>query len=319
MKIFSTKRLPGKIYQTLEDLKCEIKFWEKDSEISSAELIEHCENVDILILGGFNILDKEVLEQLTSVKLICLYSVGFNHVDIEAANALGKKVTHTPDVLSEATADTAFLLMLATSRKAFYLADTVRKGTWGAFNPTGHLGQELHGKTLGIIGLGKIGYYMAKRSQDAYNMEVIYHNRNQRKDFEEELGVKYVSLEELFKAADVISIHTDLNADSKHILDKAAFEKMKGNVIIVNTARGDVIQQEDLVEALKTGKIWGAGLDVTTPEPLPADHPLLDFPQVCILPHVGSATIETREAMSDLVLNNILAFMKGEELLTEVK
>lgn len=317
MKIFSTKKLPGSIYKKLEEKGFEIEVWKNnEEEISSENLIEKCKGVDILISAGYTALDGETLKAITSVKMICLYSVGFDHVDLETAKAFNIKVTNTPEVLSKATADIAFLLLLATSRKAFYLADSVKQATWGSFNPTAHLGQELNAKTIGIIGLGKIGYHMAKLCKDAYGMKVIYHNRSPKPEYEKELNAEYVSLETLYQKSDVISLHVDLNPSSYHLIDAKAFEQMKSNVIIVNTSRGDVINQDDLVNALEQKQIWGAGLDVTSPEPLPHDHPLLSYPQVCVLPHIGSATMETRAEMSEIIYQNIIAFSENKPLVT---
>lgn len=317
MKIFTTKKLPGFIYKNLEEKGFEVEVWvNNDEEISSENLIEKCKGVDILISAGYTPLDGKTLKAMPSVKMICLYSVGYDHVDLETTKALNIKVTNTPEVLSKATADIAFLLLLATSRKAFYLADTVKQGTWGSFNPTAHLGQELNNKTIGIIGLGKIGYHMAKLCQDAYGMNVIYHNRSPKPEYDKELNAEYVSLETLYQKSDVISLHVDLNPSSYHLIDAKAFEQMKSNVIIVNTSRGDVINQDDLVNALEEKQIWGAGLDVTSPEPLPQDHPLLSYPQVCVLPHIGSATMETRAEMSEIIYQNIIAFSENKPLVT---
>lgn len=317
MKILSTKQLPGTIYNQLEELGYKIEVHSNDlPSLTDAELIKACEGKEILISAGYNRLDRELLTALPSIKLICLYSVGFDHVDLEAAKDLNIQVTNTPDVLSKATADTAFLLMLATSRKAFYLSKTVNEGTWGDFNPMAHLGQELDGKTIGILGLGKIGFYMAKRCKNAFGMKIIYHNRSRNEYAEKSLAAEYVSFEDLLAKSDVLSLHVDLNQSTHHLMNASSFDQMKPNSILINTARGGVIQQDDLVAALKAHKIWGAGLDVTTPEPLPSNHELLSFPQVCILPHVGSGTVETREAMSALVFHNILAYTNGKHLIT---
>lgn len=319
MKVFSSKRLPGNLYEKLRSQGLEIEIRENDvGELSTDALIENCKGIDILISAGYASLDAQTLKALSSVKLICLYSVGYDHVDLDAAKKLGIQVTNTPDVLSRTTADIAFLLLQATARKAFYLANTVKEGSWGAFDPLAHLGQELDGKTLGIIGLGKIGYHMAKRCKDAFSMKIIYHNRSQRKEYEKDLPAEYVSLEELYKNSDVISLHMNLNDSSYHMIDASAFAQMRSNVILINTARGDIIKQDDLVKALEEKQIWGAGLDVTSPEPLPQDHPLVHFPQVCILPHIGSATRETRDAMSEIVFQNIAAFFDGKELVTSL-
>lgn len=317
MRILSTKKLPGSIYDKLATEGFEIIIHENElPSLTDEELIIACKEVDILISAGYHQLNRKLLQSLSSVKLICLYSVGYDHVDLEAAKDLNIQITNTPEVLSKTTADTAFLLMLATSRKAFYLSETVKNGTWGSFNPTGNLGQELDNKTLGILGLGKIGYYMAKRCKEAFGMKVIYHNRKPNAHYGQKLEAEYVNLDELLIQSDILSIHVDLNNSTQHLINADSFKKMKPTSILINTSRGGVINQEDLVKALEEKIIWGAGLDVTTPEPLSPDHPLLSYPQVCILPHVGSGTMETRIAMADLVLDNILAFIKGKDLLT---
>jgi lactate dehydrogenase-like 2-hydroxyacid dehydrogenase len=223
-------------------------------------------------------------------------------------------IGNTPGVLSDATADTALLLMLATSRKAFYMHKTIQQGDWGFFEPTANLGVNIRGKTLGIFGLGKIGFELAKRASAAFGMKIIYHNRGHHAEAERELRAAWVSFEDLLKNSDVLSVHTALTSETRDRFTLAAFGAMKRTAIFINTARGAIHNEEDLTEALKNGIIWGAGLDVTNPEPMRIDHPLLSMPNVCVLPHIGSATEETRAAMSLIAAKNVVAGLKGERL-----
>jgi glyoxylate reductase len=217
-------------------------------------------------------------------------------------------------VLSEATADVAFLLMLAASRKAFHLHKTILRGEWSFFRPKAHLGRELKNKTLGIFGLGRIGTEMAKRCKGAYNMNVIYCNRSRNLKAEELLQARKVSFDELLAQSDVLSVHCSLNEETKGIFDKTAFKKMKKTAIFINTARGLIHNETDLIDVLRNGVIWGAGLDVTNPEPMKPDNPLLSMENVAILPHIGSASVEARNEMARLCAENIIQGLKGKRL-----
>lgn len=241
-------------------------------------------------------------------------AVGYDNIDIPEATKLKIPIGNTPGVLSKATADIAFLLMLALSRKALYLHKKIIHGEWGFYEPTANLGVELDGKTLGIFGLGKIGFEMASRCVKAFDMQVIYHNRSNNIEAEKKLGAKKVSLDELIAQSDVLSVHTALTVETKNFFDYAKFSKMKPTSIFVNTARGGIHNETDLLKALNENLIWGAGLDVTNPEPMLADNPLLTMPNVAVLPHIGSATQETRGAMSRLAAENIIAASKGKRL-----
>jgi lactate dehydrogenase-like 2-hydroxyacid dehydrogenase len=251
--------------------------------------------------------------------VIALHSVGYDNVDVPAAKALNIPIGNTPGVLSAATADTAFLLMLAVSRKAFYSHKKIIKGEWKNYEPSPELGIEVNGKTLGIFGLGKIGLEMAKKCIGAYNMSVIYHNRSRNEEAEKEIGARYVSFEELLAQSDVLSVHTALTPETKDKFTLDVFKQMKPNSIFINTARGGIHNERDLIKALEEKIIWGAGLDVTNPEPMDKDNPLLLMENVAVLPHIGSATEETRAAMAQIIVKNILAGLKGEKLPFEVK
>ncbi|SMO96719.1 Lactate dehydrogenase [Chryseobacterium rhizoplanae] len=314
MKVFINKRIPETGIKMLEEAGLEITIPEKEN-LSYEEWLSYCKNTDaILSIGAEFKYDKNFFEACPNVKAIALYSVGFDHVDIKEATQRNIPVGNTPDVLSRATSDVAFLLMQSVARRASYNFRKVKDGSWGAFEPLHALGQELYGKTLGIFGLGRIGYEMAEKSKKAFGMNIIYHNRHHNEEAEEELGATYVSFEELIKNSDVLSVHANFIPDQKELFNASIFEQMKPNAIFINTARGGFHNQKDLYQALVDQKIWGAGLDVTNPEPMSPDDPILELSSVCILPHIGSATIEARNGMARLAAENIIAFSKNERM-----
>lgn len=286
-------------------------------ELSYDEWISYCQQCDaILNIGAYKI-DAKFFDLCPSVKAVSLFSVGYDQVDLEEATRRGIPVSNTPDVLSRATSDISFMLMLMTSRLASFNTNQVRIGVrFKYFNPVSNLGQELYGKTLGIFGMGRIGYEMAVKCQAAYQMKVIYHNRNPKPELAEKLDARYVSFEELLQQSDVLSIHANYAPEYRGHFNAAVFEQMKSNAILVNTARGGFVNEQDLDQALSAGTIWGAGLDVTDPEPMLPDNPLLKQERVCVLPHIGSATIEARSGMAKIAAGNIIAFVEGRPLET---
>ncbi|RYY60478.1 MAG: D-glycerate dehydrogenase [Chitinophagaceae bacterium] len=275
MKIFVTRVLPDEGLAMLRNAGHTLTIHTEKRELTQEELIRTCQDQD----GRANV-----------------------------------PVSNTPAVLSAATADTAFLLMLAVSRKAFFLHKQIAAGNWGFYDPTANLGVELSGKTLGVFGLGKIGLEMAKRCQGAYGMKIIYHNRSVNAEAEQVLGASYVSFEELLRQSDVLSVHASLTPQTKGLFDKKVFAQMKTSAIFINAGRGGLHNETDLLHALQQGLIWGAGLDVTNPEPMLASNPLLDLPNVAVLPHIGSATVEARTAMARIAASNMLAGLEGREL-----
>lgn len=314
MKVFITRVIPEKGLQLLQEAGFELTQWTEKRDLTPEELIAYCKQHDALLSVGPNKISGSFLQECRHLKVIALHAVGFDNVDVPAATALKIPIGNTPGVLSNATADTAFLLMLAVSRKAFYMHKQISKGQWGFFEPTANLGMELTGKTLGIAGLGKIGFEMAKRCIGAYGMKVIYHNRHTNQEAEDILKAQKVSFDELLAQSDVLSVHTALTPETQGMFNKAAFDKMKRSAIFINAARGSIHIETDLINALNEKVIWGAGLDVTNPEPMAADNPLLDMPNVAILPHIGSATIEARNAMAEMAAKNIIAGLRGERL-----
>lgn len=313
MKVFITRIIPEAGIQILKNAGIVIDQWAERKDVPQQELIEICEDYDALISVGQDNIDKKFLNACRHLKVIAQMAVGFDNIDIPEATKLKIPIGNTPGVLSSATADVAFLLMLMVSRKALFMHKKIINNEWGFYEPTDNLGIELYGKTLGIFGLGKIGSEMAKRCK-VYNMKIIYCNRHQNILAEKELNATKVSFEELLAQSDVLSVHTALTAETKNIFDISAFSKMKKNAIFINTARGAIHNEADLIKALNEEMIWGAGLDVTNPEPMHANNPLLNMPNVAVLPHIGSATEETRSAMATLAAENIVAASKGERL-----
>lgn len=314
MKVFISGNIAPVALQQLEENNISITQWKEDRQITPDELIEACKNQDGFISVGPNKINADFLNACSHLKVIALHSVGFDQVDVETAKKLNIPVGNTPGVLSAATADTAFLLMLAVSRKAFFGYKKIIDGNWVKYEPAQELGIELNGKTLGVFGLGKIGLEMAKKCKAAYGMNVIYHNRSKNEEAEKEVDAQYVSFDELLAQSDVLTVHTALTSETKEKFSLEVFKKMKTSSIFINTARGGIHNEADLTQAITEKIIWGAGLDVTNPEPMDKNNPLLFMESVAVLPHIGSATEETRAAMAELIVENILAGLKGEQL-----
>ena len=318
MKLFATRTIPGEGRQLLLNAGIEVEEHTEKRALSRDELIAKCRQADALMCIGRHELDAVFMQACPNLKVISLFSVGYDHVDLEAAKKQSIQVGNTPDVLTNATADTAFLLMQAVARNAFQSFKTIEKGEWGFFDPSANLGQELTGKTLGIFGLGKIGFEMARKAKAAFGMPIIYHNRSKNAQAEKELAAQHVDFETLLQQSDVLSVNANLSPSTQGIFNAAAFQKMKPTAIFINTARGGVHNQEGLIQALTQGEIWGAGLDVTSPEPMDANDPLLQMQRVCILPHIGSATYTARFAMARLAVQNAIAALNGEQMPHEV-
>jgi glyoxylate reductase len=314
MKVFITRQISQSGIRILEEAGIEFVLWTERRDVPQNELIEICKRFDALISVGQDKIDKKFLHACSHLRVIAQMAVGFDNIDIPEATKLKIPIGNTPGVLSNATADVAFLLMLMVSRKAIFMHKKIITGQWGFYEPTENLGVELYGKTLGIFGLGKIGFEMARRCEKAFGMKIIYHNRSNNILAENELKAKKVSFEELLAQSDVLSVHTSLTPATKGSFDLNAFSKMKRSSIFINTARGGIHNEADLITALKENTIWGAGLDVSNPEPMAADNLLLSMPNVAVLPHIGSATEETRGAMATIAAENIVAASRGKRL-----
>jgi glyoxylate reductase len=310
-KVLITRIIPSLAYELLTQAGFDVTVWEGSSPMTQSQLIEGAKSVDALLSLGSNKLDKYFFDECSHLDIIAQFAVGFDNIDVKEATSKGIPVGNTPYVLNEATADVAFGLMIAVSRKMFHLHKTIERGEWKQFEPLKNLGLQLTGKTLGIFGMGRIGMVMGQRCLGAYNMKIIYHNRTRNEEAEKKLGCTYVSFEELLKQSDVLSVHSVLSEETRGIFNKFAFGKMKPSSIFINTSRGKVHQEEDLIEALNTGVIWGAGLDVTNPEPMDANNPLLTMSNAAVLPHIGSGTVEARNGMARLAAENIIEFYRS--------
>ncbi len=273
--------------------------------------IASCEGLVSLLTDR---IDAALLDAAPRLKVVSNFAVGFNNIDVKAATERGVCVGNTPGVLTDATADMAFCLLIAAARRVVDGHAYSLSGAWKTWEPLGHLGQDLAGRTLGVVGMGRIGHALAKRCRGGWDMNVLYHDVYANEKAERELGARRVDFDTLLRESDFVSIHTDLNETTRGLFNAATFQKMKRTAVLVNTARGPVVDQKALYDALKAGTIFAAGLDVTDPEPPDANDPLLKLPNIVVAPHIASATFGTRNAMADICANNLLAGLRGEKL-----
>jgi glyoxylate reductase len=255
-------------------------------------------------------IDGAFLDACPNVKVVSNYAVGFDNIDVDAATARGVVITNTPGVLTETTADFAFTLLMAAARRVVEADRYTREGKWQSWMPMLFLGQDVHHATLGLVGLGRIGAAMARRAH-GFDMTVLYHDVVRREDLERDLGLQYTMLDDLLRRSDFISVHTPLTAQTRHLIGAAQFKQMKATAILINSARGPIVDQDALVEALRARTIAGAGLDVFDVEPIPAGHPLLTMENVVIAPHIASAGVVTRTKMALMAAENLIATLGG--------
>jgi glyoxylate reductase len=272
------------------------------------------QNIDGLICFPYDKIDSALIDNAKNLKVISTYSVGFDHIDIQHAKKKKIRVGYTPEVLTDATADLAFSLMLDVVRRVSEGDRIIRSGKWrhiyGAYD---YVGLDLQGKTLGILGLGRIGSTLARRAR-SFNMKIIYHNRKPiLKKQEKKLGVKYVTFDKLIRQSDIISIHVPHTKETDKLFNLKVFSKMKKSVLLVNTARGKIINEKDLVTALNKKMIGGAALDVYESEPIGQHHPLTKIQNVVLAPHIGSSTKETRIKMAEIALKNLNKGINGKK------
>lgn len=289
----------------------EVEINELDRCLNKSELIKRIKDMDGVLTQLTDVIDEEVISNLNKTKIIANYAVGFNNIDIEAAKKRKIVVTNTPDVLSDTTAELAWSLLFAVSRRIVEADKYVRSGKWNQFSPNLLLGQDLNNKTLGIIGAGRIGKAFAKKSI-GFDMKILYYNRRRDIEFEEKYDAKYVDLNTLLKESDIISIHTPLTDETYKLIGKNEFDRMKKNCILINTARGPIVDEKALINALKQKSIYGAGLDVYEKEPFISKE-LIELENVVLTPHIGSASKETRNKMSKMAAENIINVLSGKE------
>jgi glyoxylate reductase len=304
-RCFVTRRLPGGALDRLAAVH-DMDVWPAPVPPSPEELRARTAQADGLLCMLTDRIDAELLDACPRLRAIANYAVGVDNVDVAAAAARGIPVGNTPDVLTEATADLAFALILAAARRLDEAARAVRDGEWRTWQPDWLLGRDVHGATLGIVGMGRIGRAVARRAE-GFGMSVLHTARRGG-----------VALPDLLAEADFVSLHAPLTQETRHLIDSEALARMKPTAVLVNTARGPLVDQAALRDALVAGRLAAAALDVTDPEPLPPGDPLLNAPNLIVVPHIGSATHRTRERMADLAVDNLLAALAGRPMPHEV-
>jgi glyoxylate reductase len=299
-RVFVTRRLPGGALERLGG-EHEVEVWPERLPPPPDALRTHAADKEGLLTMLSDRIDAPLMDACPHLRVIANYAVGSDNIDLDAAAQRGIVAGVTAGVLTDATADLAFACILAAARRLPEAMAAVRAGEWKTWGPDWLLGHDVHGATLGIVGYGRIGQAVAKRAA-GFAMEVVH------------TGTHGLPVDEVLQRADVVSLHVPLTPATRHLIDAAALRRMKPTAVLVNTARGGVVDQDALAHALGDGQIAGAALDVTDPEPLPPDHPLLRIPNLLVLPHIGSATHATRERMADVAVDNLLAGLAGRPL-----
>ncbi|NOY98895.1 MAG: D-glycerate dehydrogenase [Chloroflexi bacterium] len=279
----------------------------------SGELLAHLDVAEGILCLLTDRVDEALLARAPRLRVVSNMAVGVDNIDIPACTRRGIPVGHTPGVLTDATADLTMAILLSAARRLPESARDARQGRWGTWSPTGWLGADLRGATLGIVGMGKIGRAVAERAR-GFGLRLLYSNPAPRPEVEAALGAEYVPLEALLRRSDFVSLHCPLNPRTRGLIDEAALRAMKPGAILVNAARGPVVDSAALVRALTEGWIAAAALDVTDPEPLPPEHPLYALPNCLIVPHIGSATHGARRRMAEIACENLLAGLAGKRL-----
>jgi glyoxylate reductase len=313
MRVFVTRKIPSKALETLTHSGHEVEVSQFDRILASQELIEKGKNADALLSLLTDKITAEVMDQLgPQVKIISNYAVGFDNIDIPAATERGIVVCNTPcDEVNESVAELTWALILALARRVVEADEVTKRGAYKGWEPAVFLGQVLKGKTLGIVGMGRIGTMAARRAK-GFDMKVLYTKRSRDEEAEKETGAEFVEMDRLLQDSDFVSLHVPLNDETRGMMNTDTFSKMKQGAILINTARGPVVKEQDLVEFLRNGHLGGAGLDVYENEPI-INPELVGMENVILTPHIASATHEAREAMGKLAVDAILQTFEGQQ------
>ncbi len=308
-KVFVTRKLPEPARKLLEE-KTDLEINPEDSALSKRGIIDGVRGKDALLCLLTDKIDAEVMSAGARLRVISNYAVGFDNIDVGEATRMGIAVTNTPGVLTETTADLTWVLLMAVARRIVEADNFLRAGKWRGWAPMLFLGQDVHGKTLGIVGLGRIGAAMAKRAK-GFDMKLLYNDAQRNEELEREFGIEFVAIDQLLKRSDYVSIHLPSLPTTRHFIGEAEFKLMKPTAYLINTSRGPVVDEQALIKALQNGKIAGAALDVFEREPeVPKE--LIKLSNVVLVPHIGSASVETRTRMAMMAVENLLAVVKGE-------
>lgn len=317
LKVFVARKIPEEGIKLLKKAGFNVEVNNNENKVlSKKELIKKIKDKDALLCLLTDKIDEEVLSSALKLKIVANYAVGFDNIDVKTATKKKVIVTNTPEVLTETVAEHTLALMMSSARRIVEADKFTRQGKYKAWGPLLFLGQDLKGKTLGVIGLGRVGSAVAKRAVNGMGMKVIYNKRNRDKKFEKRYGAQFANLPTLIKKSDFISLHIPLTSETKHMMGKKEFSMMKKTAILINTSRGPVIEEKALIEALKKKKIFAAALDVFECEPeitcdVKSLVQLKDLDNIILTPHIASATIETRIKMSLMAAKNIIDFFKG--------
>ena len=317
-RVFVARRLPDDGLTPIE-AACDADIWPDELPPPRDELLRRVSGCDGILTLLTDRVDDELLDAAgPQLRVVSNYAVGFDNIDVAACARRGVAVGNTPGVLTETTADLAWALLMAAARRLPEGDRYVRAGQWRTWGPLLLLGPDVHGATIGIVGFGRIGQAVARRAR-GFGMDILYHDVAQLPDeVTGPLGATYVPLDELLARSDFVSLHVNLTADTRHLINATTLAAMKSTAVLVNTSRGPVVDQRALADALRGGVIWAAGLDVTDPEPIPMDDPLVGLDNCLIVPHIASATRATRGKMAEMAAANLLAGVRGEPLPTPV-
>jgi glyoxylate reductase len=311
-QVYVTRHLPSAALRELKTV-CEVDIWDQEYPPPYETILENISKAEGILCLLTDRIDAKLMNSAPKLKVISQCAVGYDNIDVHAATARGILVGNTPGVLTDATADFAFTLLMASARRIGEAVEYVRTGKWTTWGLTTLLGQEIFGTTLGLIGFGRIGQAVARRAR-GFDMRVLYYDIIRHLEAEAELDVAYCDLNHLLSVSDFVSLHVNLTPETEGLIDAAAFERMKSSAILINTARGPVVDSKALYNALKLGQIAYAALDVTDPEPLPSNHELHTLPNLIVAPHIASATVTSRNQMAQMAVNNLIAGVRGYPL-----
>lgn len=312
-RVFVSRLLP-QIGLDMIAAACDMEVWPEQLPPPADVLRSKIRDCDGLVSLLTDKIDGPLLDAAPKLKVVSNFAVGFNNIDVPACTSRGIAVGNTPGVLTDATADMALMLLISASRRLVESVNDAKAGRWKTWEPVGWLGQDLANRTVGIVGMGRIGFAFGKRCRFGWNMNVLYADVNRNEPAEKELGAKRVELDALLNESDFVSVHTDLNAQTKGMFNAERFAQMKKTAVFINTARGPLVDQDALAHALRAGIIFAAGLDVTDPEPLPLRNELYQLSNCTIAPHIASATVQTRNDMARICADNLIAGVTGGKL-----
>jgi len=311
-KVYVTRLLPERGLNKIEQ-NFETHVWREHGPPPKSVILEKARDVDALVPLLSDPIDAEVFDAAPKLKIVAQMAVGFDNIDIKEATSRGIYVTNTPEVLTETTADFAWALLMAVARRVIEADNYVRRGQWKvSWHPSMLLGRDIYGTTLGIVGAGRIGTALARRAK-GFDMKILYYDVVPRPDLEKDLGAKRVDLDTLFRESDFVSVHVPLVKETYHLVDARKLSLMKKTAYLVNNSRGPTVDEKALYDALKEGRIAGAGLDVFEQEPTPVSNPLLKLENVVVAPHISSASHETRSKMAEMAADNLIAFFEGKK------